>query len=128
MLLLARAELRDGRDPERHRRLERDRAARVGASDLLHGEAVRQEIATGAADLLGKRQREQPEPGHPRDEVVRELAGLVVVRGTGRDLRLREVADHVPNVTLLVTEIEIHLRLTVARRTAVKPSSRRGHV
>ena len=33
---------------------------------------------------------------------------LVVVGRAGRDLRLGEVAHHVPNVTLLVTEIEVH--------------------
>ena len=105
--LLGRAELNDRRDAERHGRLERDRTTRVGASDLLHGEAVGDEVTACATDLLREGQSKQPEPRHAGDEFVGEIAGLVVMGGPRRDLRLGEVAYHVANVTLLVTEIKV---------------------
>jgi hypothetical protein len=80
----------------------------VSAGDLLHRQAVRDEVAAGPTDALGEGQREEPEPRHPRHELVRKVAGLVVMRGPWRDLCLREIADSVADLPLLVAEIEVH--------------------
>ena len=108
LLLFSGTEFHDRRDAKRDRRLKRDRAARVRSSDLLYGEAVGDEITPGAADLLRKRQCEQPQPSHAGDELVRKISSPIVLASAGCDLRLREVANHVANLTLFVTEFEVH--------------------
>ena len=57
---------------------------------------------------LGKRKREEPETRHAGDQLVGEVAGLVVVRRARRDLRLGKVANGVADLPLLVAEIEVH--------------------
>ena len=69
----------------------------------------------------GNGRANSPSRGHPRHELIGKLPGLVVVGCCRRDLRLSEVANHVANVTLLVTEIEVHSNLTVARRDGLDP-------
>ena len=49
-------------------------------AELLEREAEREVVAAHAADLLGERQPEQAHVGHPRDDLVGEGLGRVVLR------------------------------------------------
>src|SRR5581483_642874 len=106
--LLVGAEVDEGRDAQADRGLQGDGQRGVAAGDLLQGEAVGDEVAAGTAHALGEGQGEEAEPGHAGDQVVGELAGLVVVGGPGDDLALGEVAAEVADGALLVAELEIH--------------------
>ena len=73
--------------------------------DLLHGERVAQVVEPGAADSAGMAMPMKPELG----QLLHRLAGNVVLvpaPRVGGELLGGEVAAHVPDLPLLVGEVE----------------------
>src|SRR5205823_4470642 len=128
LLLLRGAEPEDGHRPETDRRFESDGDARVRAGELLDRKAQGQEVTAHAAVLLRERQPEQTHPAHLRNDVVGELAGLVVVRGTRRHDLLRELFDRLAQCLVLVVEPEVHgpecPTAAITPPTTIKPRDR----
>ena len=80
-----------------------DQAARgAGATDLLDGDAERQELATEPAEALGERQRQDVMRSEQRAHVLRELGGPVDLGGARRDLLVGQDAHGVAQHRLLV--------------------------
>src|SRR5207244_13348457 len=83
--------------------------------ERLGGDHEVEDVAAGAAVLLGERQAEEPGLPDLRDELERVPAlvveAAVVVR---RALPLDEVAEHLAERLLVVRELEVHLSLSPA--------------
>ena len=115
-LLLLGAEAQDRHGAERDGGLERDRDRRVDPGELLDGDAQREVVAAHAAVLLGDRQAEQPEPPHPGDDLVGELALGVQVADDRGDLLARELRHARAQRLVLVGQTQVHRAPRVAGR------------
>src|SRR5579875_81401 len=91
----------------------------------MQGQAEREVVAAHAAELLGERQPEQPELAHLRDDLVGELASLVVVADHGRDHAGGKVPDRGAEVLVLVVEHEADHG--VIMRPATRPGRWAGY-
>src|SRR5439155_23784201 len=80
----------------------------IPARDLLHGDAVGEEVAAGSPHLLREGQAEDAQLSHLADYVVGEAMLAVEVLGRGRDHLAAEVASQVADRLLLVGQVEIH--------------------
>ena len=80
----------------------------AGAADLLDRQADREQVGAQAAVLDRERQREDVVLSEQLDHVPRELAALVDRGGTRRDALVREHANGVSEVALLVAQVEGH--------------------
>ena len=81
---------------------------RLAALDLLAGERLRDEVEPRAAVLLRDDDPEDPELGHPLDQLQVELVVDVVLDGDRQDALVHEGADGVLDQPLLVGELEVH--------------------
>jgi hypothetical protein len=91
LVVVAEAEDRVGAKPDAGR--EGDAERLVDASDLLDGDAQRDEVAVAAAPLAREHEPEQAELAHLLHDLQREVVGLVPGGDVGGDLGLGEVAD-----------------------------------
>ena len=98
-----------------------DQAARgAGATDLLDGEAQRQELPTKPAEALGERQRQDVVRGEERAHVLGKFGGPVDLGGSRRDLLVGQDADGVAQHRLLIGQ-------SVGGAGAVRLGSHHGH-
>ena len=103
LLHLVRAEELDRERPELlDHQDERDRGRRLG--ELLDRHLEHQRAGAGAAVLLGERQAEDVLLGEDLADVPRVLVGLIDLGGAGRDLLLRDLADEVAEVLVLLRD------------------------
>ena len=106
----------DRHRPERGVRGDRDRDGRVDPRQLLDRDRVRDGVAAGAAVLLGDRKPHEAELGQLGDEVVREAALEVELRGDRCHALSRERSHGVADELLLGREVEVHAAPTLPAR------------
>src|SRR5207245_11050429 len=94
----------DERDLDRRRRAHR----RVGASDLLGDERVRDVVEPNAAVLLRDGPAEKPKRRHLREDVLREGLVAVAFARARRDFFVGEVFRELADRELLWSEVEVH--------------------
>ena len=85
-----------------------DADAGVGARELLEHEDVRDEVRSGAAELLGDADAHQAELAELREELAGEAVLAVPLGCVRRDLGLRDLAGERLDLALLVGEGEVH--------------------
>ena len=86
-----------------------------GAADLgqlLHAHGVGQNVAAGAAVLLGEVNTHHPQLGHLLDGLHGEPLFFVDLLGQGLHFVLGEFTVHLPEHLLLVCQMKIHIPLT----------------
>ncbi len=94
----------DGRDREAGA-LDGERDAGAAPGQLL-GDQRRHNAGRVGEGLLQELDPVQPYLSRLLDHRPRKLLGFVVLRGHGPDLFLREAVDPVPDLTLLVAQLE----------------------
>jgi len=76
----------------------------VAPLELLHDEPVGHIVEPGAAVLLGEVSPEEPQLGHARDQLLRELALDVRIADDGEQVFIHPGPDGVPDGALLLGE------------------------
>ena len=89
---------------------QRDRDRGVRAGQLHHGERIADRVGAGTAVGLGKRQPEQTQLRHLRDDCVREFRVPIELLGARRDFFACKLPAQIRNRFLLGGQIEVHRR------------------
>ena len=84
-----------------------DPEGRVGPLQLLAEDGEADVVHARAAPLLGDRRAEEPELGHPGEDLAVDLALLVPLADVRQDLGLDELADGLLDEAVLVGEAEV---------------------
>ena len=93
---------------ERVVRPHRDADGAVDPRQLLHHEGVGDVVEAGPSVLRREQRAQESQGAELRDELGRELLGLVVPRDDGSDLGLGELPGGASSQLLLGRELEVH--------------------
>src|SRR5262249_10957297 len=96
-------------------RREKERDARIRASDFFNNYGKAQRVETSPAVVLRNHDTEKPQVGHFRNQLAGKTRRLITFAGAGRNFCLGEITDGLLQQILLSRQLKIHCRFKILR-------------